>query len=150
MNKPLRDDTQFTALFGALANGKRRRMLDLVKTSPGCSVNDLCSHFQMSRIAVMKHLNVLVEAGLVISKKSGRVRELYFNVAPIQIIYDRWSDEYSAFWATQAVDLKYAVEGRSQKSPRAGSNKKTDTTSSSRKKTGTTRSKKSSGKGKRK
>ena len=102
------------ALFAALANGKRRRMMDLIRQSPGCNVNDLSRHFQMSRIAVMKHLKVLVDAGLVISKKSGRSRELYFNAAPIQMIYDRWSDEYSAFWTTQAVDLKYAVEGGSE------------------------------------
>ena len=88
--------------------------MDLIRQSPGCNINDLSRHFQMSRIAVMKHLKVLVDAGLVISKKSGRSRELYFNAAPIQMIYDRWSDEYSAFWTTQAVDLKYAVEGGSE------------------------------------
>jgi len=58
----------------------------------------------------MKHIQILVEAKLLISRKSGRTRELFFNSAPIQMIYDRWSDEYSAFWATQAVDLKRKAE----------------------------------------
>lgn len=98
------------AIFQALANAHRRRMMDLVREHPGCSVNDLCKEFEFSRIAVMKHLQVLVDATLVISRKVGRSRQLYFNAAPIQMVYDRWSDEYSRFWASQVVDLKYAAE----------------------------------------
>lgn len=99
-------------LFHALANQQRRKILDLVKTMPGCSLNDLCKYFEVSRIAVMKHLDVLVEAQLVLSKKEGRTRKLFFNAAPIQMIYDRWTTEYSRFWATQAVDLKYQIENQ--------------------------------------
>lgn len=110
--------SQIDQIFQALANRVRRLMLDLIKQMPGCSVNDLCDHFSMSRIGVMKHLGILVDSKLVISRKEGRTRQLYFNVAPIQLIYDRWTDEYSAFWATQVVDLKYKVEGKKQKSKR--------------------------------
>lgn len=97
-------------IFHALANGQRRKILDLVKNMPGCSLNDVCKYFAVSRIAVMKHLEVLVEAQLILSEKKGRRRQLYFNAAPIQMIYDRWTTEYSRFWVTQAVDLKYQVE----------------------------------------
>lgn len=108
------DAQEFTdRVFQALASRPRRRMLDLVRDMPGCSVSQLLEHFDMSRIAVMKHLQVLVDAHLIISRKRGRTRELFFNAAPIQMIYDRWTDEYSAFWASQAVDLKYKVEQRS-------------------------------------
>lgn len=100
-------------IFHALANGQRRKIMDLVMTMPGCSVNDLCKYFEVSRIAVMKHLDVLVEAQIIISKKEGRTRQLFFNAAPIQMIYDRWSNEYSRFWVTQAVDLKYKIESQS-------------------------------------
>ncbi len=100
-------------VFQALASQPRRQMIDLVIQSPGCSVNDLCEHFEFSRIAVMKHLKVLVEARLILSRKQGRTRQLFFNAAPIQMIYDRWTGEYSRFWVTQAVDLKYKVEGKS-------------------------------------
>lgn len=113
-------------VFQAMASQPRRRMMDLVRQMPGCSVNELCEHFEMSRIGVMKHLQILVETKLVISKKSGRTRQLYFNPAPIQLIYDRWTDEYSAFWVTQAVDLKYEVEGRS--SAKKSKAKKTNST----------------------
>lgn len=107
--------TQTDLVFHALASRTRRSIIDLVKQMPGCSVNDICQHFEMSRIGVMKHLGVLVEAKIVLSRKKGRTRELFFNAVPIQLIYDRWTDEYSAFWATQAADLKYKVEGKIQK-----------------------------------
>jgi len=102
------------AVFQALASSVRRRILDLVKSMPGCSVNDLCKYFEMSRIGVMKHLNVLESADLLISTKSGRTRALYFNAVPIQLIYDRWTTEYSAFWASHVTDLKFQAEARSQ------------------------------------
>ena len=111
----MKTPTQTDLVFLALASRTRRKMMDLAKKSPGCCVNDLCEHFEMSRIGVMKHLQILVDAKLIISRKSGRTRELFFNAAPIQMIYDRWTDEYSAFWVTQAVDLKYKVESQPKK-----------------------------------
>jgi len=110
MNKPNQTDL----VFQALASRPRRLIMDLVKRMPGCCVNDVCEHFEMSRIGVMKHLKILVAAKLVLSRKKGRTRELFFNSAPVQMIYDRWTDEYSAFWATQAVDLKYKAENKAK------------------------------------
>lgn len=98
------------AVFLALANSSRRRILDIVKAMPGCSVNDVCKYFDMSRIGVMKHLRVLEEVELLTSQKVGRTRELYFNAVPIQLIYDRWTTEYAALWASHAVDLKVRAE----------------------------------------
>jgi len=86
-------------VFRALASAARRRMLDILKDKPGCNVNQVSASFDMSRIAVMKHLRVLEEANLVVSQKRGRDRHLYFNAVPIQMIYDRWTTEYSAVWA---------------------------------------------------
>ena len=108
MNEPAETDL----VFQALASRQRRLIMDLVKQMPGCCLNDICEHFDMSRIGVMKHLQVLVDAKLILSRKQGRTRELFFNSAPIQMVYDRWTDEYSAFWATQVVDLKYKVESK--------------------------------------
>lgn len=99
-------------VFQALASPHRRKMLDLLKGMPGCSVNDVCKYFAMSRIAVMKHLKVLESADLIISKKSGRTRELFFNVVPIQLIYDRWTTEYSRFWAGHVTDIKFKAEAK--------------------------------------
>jgi len=118
------------AVFAALANGSRRLMLDIVRNDPGCSVNDVCAHFDMSRIAVMKHLRILEAARLIISEKRGRSRQLYFNAVPIQMIYDRWTTEYSALWASGLTALKYAVEsgGAASRSSSAKAGKKKEKT----------------------
>jgi len=100
------------AVFRALAHPDRRRILDILKAHPGSAVNDVCAHFETSRIAVMKHLRILEAASLVHSEKEGRVRHLYFNAVPIQIIYDRWTTEYSALWAARMTRLKYRIESK--------------------------------------
>ena len=103
----------------------------------------------MSRIGVMKHLDLLVESGLVVSRKQGRTRQLFFNAAPIQMIYDRWTDEYSSFWVAQAVDLKYEVESANAEIDSNTSTKKR-VTSSSRSVNATKRKKKPTAKSKKK
>ena len=99
-------------VFRALSNASRRRMLDIVRGEPGIGVGALAGEFDVSRIAVMKHLAVLEEANLIVSERDGRARRLYFNAAPIQMIHDRWTDEYSAYWAGQVARIKYLAEGR--------------------------------------
>jgi predicted transcriptional regulator len=100
------------AVFLALACPTRRKILDIVKAEPGCGVKHVAGFFAMSRIAIMKHLRVLVEAGLLISEKEGRNRKLYFNCVPIQMIYDRWTTEYSALWASRLTEVKYQIEAK--------------------------------------
>ncbi len=99
-------------LFQALASASRRQILDIVRDKPGCSVMDVCRHFDVSRIAVMKHINVLEKADLLISEKQGRTRRLYFNAVPIQMIHERWTTEYSALWAGRLTEFKRRVESR--------------------------------------
>ena len=98
------------AVFVALGSPARRKILDIVKDRPGCTVKHVAGFFKISRIAVMKHLRILVQAGLVLSEKEGRRRRLYFNCVPIQMIYDRWTTEYSALWASGMTKVKYRVE----------------------------------------
>jgi DNA-binding transcriptional ArsR family regulator len=99
-------------VFQALAHASRRRMLDIVKAAPGIPVGEVAAQFDSSRIAVMKHLTVLEQANLLHSEKDGRTRRLYFNPVPIQMIYDRWTTEYSAYWSGQLAGLKYRAEAR--------------------------------------
>ena len=94
----LSDDDQ-DAVFQALANPARRQMLDLLRQQPGLAVGKLAGQFDVSRVAVIKHLAVLEAAELVVSKRAGRRRLLFLNVVPIQQIHERWTDEYSAHWA---------------------------------------------------
>jgi DNA-binding transcriptional ArsR family regulator len=99
------------AVFAALASEPRRRVLDVLKKEPGCNVNRVCDFFDdMGRIAVMKHLSVLEEANLVLSERLGRERLLYFNPVPIHMIYDRWTTEFSAYWAGRLARMKYRLE----------------------------------------
>lgn len=102
------------AVFRALASEIRRRILDVVRNKPGCGVAHVTAHFTVSRISVLKHLRVLEDAGLLISDKVGRTRRLYFNCVPIQIIYDRWTTEYSALWASKLTEMKYRVESKKE------------------------------------
>ena len=97
-------------LFHALAHEIRRSILDIVRDRPGLGVGELAKHFDVSRIAVMNHLSVLSQAGLIISEKEGRTRCLYLNAAPIQMMYDRWTDDYSGYWAERMTSVKYNVE----------------------------------------
>ncbi len=87
-------------------------MLDIVRARPGISIGLLAGEFDVSRIAVMKHLALLEESGLILSERDGRSRRLYFNAVPIQQIHERWTDEYSSFWAGQISQLKLLAEQR--------------------------------------
>ncbi len=107
----------------ALSNGTRRRILDIVRENPGCNVSLVASHFDTSRIAIMKHLRLLEEASLLITEKQGRSRLLYQNLVPIQLIYDRWTSDYAAFWAGHLADLKYRVESLNEKGEQARAHK---------------------------
>ena len=86
-------------IFHALAHSDRRRILDIVRGQPGIQMGEMAAHFDVTRIAVHKHVQVLEAANLMISERRGRVRQLYFNLVPIQMIYERWTDDYSAAWA---------------------------------------------------
>ena len=101
------------AVFFALASEPRRRMLDVLKKEQGCNLNRLCEFLEseIGRFAVMKHLHALERAGLVVSQRVGRERRLWFDPTPIQLIHERWTTEYSAYWASRLTRLKYSAEG---------------------------------------
>jgi len=88
-------------IFKALADGRRRHILDLLKNEPR-TTGAICHHFkELDRCTVMQHLGVLEKAGLIIVKKVGRFRWNYIDVVPIREIYDRWINQY----ASPSVDL---------------------------------------------
>jgi len=74
------------------------------------TVSDLTSHFPFTRYAVLKHLRVLEDAGLIVRRRNGKTKELYINAIPIQAVYDRWISHYSALWASRLTALKYELE----------------------------------------
>lgn len=65
----------------------------------------------MTRFGVMKHLRILEEAGLIVTRKVGREKLHYLNPVPIQLISDRWINKYSAERVSALADLKAVLEG---------------------------------------
>lgn len=118
------DESALDLVFAALASAERRRMLDILQAEPGLSVATLSSRFAMSAVGVLKHVGVLERAGLIVSRREGRERRLYFNLMPIQLVYDRWSDRYSSFWAGRLADLKHRLEAGAARAPSAGAENK--------------------------
>ena len=106
------NDDDLDLLFHAMASQPRRAILEVIRNRPGCNLNFVAGHFDFSRIGVMKHVDVLESANLVISVKDGRDRTLYFNPVPLQQVHEHWTDEYSRFWAGRLTELKHSVEKR--------------------------------------
>jgi uncharacterized protein YndB with AHSA1/START domain/DNA-binding transcriptional ArsR family regulator len=98
------------AVFKALADPSRRRLLDSLNSHNGQTLRDLCSGLEMTRQAVAKHLVVLESAGLVAIVWRGREKWHYLNAAPINDIADRWMTRYDRQRAQALADLKHALE----------------------------------------
>ena len=99
------------AIFKALANGKRRQMLDAIKHAP-LTTGALCERFpEMDRCTVMQHLKVLEEANLIIPRREGRERWNHLNALPIQAIHDRWISQYAGHAMSVLSALKGELEG---------------------------------------
>jgi DNA-binding transcriptional ArsR family regulator/uncharacterized protein YndB with AHSA1/START domain len=97
----------------ALSDPTRRRILDLLRQRPRIT-GDIASHFEVSRIAVMRHLQVLAASGLVTSRKRGRERWHYLNAVPLQRIYERWVDVHAAGWTSGLLRFGRQVAGRAK------------------------------------
>ena len=91
-------------LWRALADPTRRRILDLLRERPRVT-GEIAAQFPISRIAVMRHLDVLSQAGLVISRKRGRQRWHYLNTVPLQKLHQRWADPAAAGFASALLRL---------------------------------------------
>src|SRR5271170_7294603 len=98
------------AVFRALSDPTRRSLLDALFEEDGQSLGALERRLPMTRFGVMKHLKVLEEAGLVITKRRGREKLHFLNPVPIRLIHDRWVSKYAAPWTSAMSDLKYVLE----------------------------------------
>src|SRR6185437_1546084 len=78
------------ALFKALADPGRRKLLDLLHAHDGRTLNDLCEHLSMTRQGVTQHLSVLEAANLIATVRQGREKLHFLNPVPLQEIYERW------------------------------------------------------------
>ena len=97
-------------VFKALADPTRRFLLDLLFAREGQTLTELESAVQMTRYGVMKHLKVLEEAGLVVTRRSGREKLHFLDAVPIREVHDRWIDKYTERHVAALIDLKNELE----------------------------------------
>ena len=97
-------------VFKALADPTRRSLLDRLFERDGRTLTELESELEMTRFGVMKHLRVLEEAGLVVTRRSGREKLHFLNPVPIRLIHDRWIDKYTERQISALAELKAELE----------------------------------------
>ncbi len=102
-------------VFKALADPTRRELLDALFRDDGQTLSALVDRFEMSRIGVMKHLRLLEEAGLIVTKRRGREKLHFLNPIPIRLLHDRWIDKYTEPWSATLTGLKTRLEQTMEK-----------------------------------
>jgi DNA-binding transcriptional ArsR family regulator len=100
-------------VFKALADPTRRLLLDRLFEQDGRTLTELESELDMSRFGVMKHLKVLEEADLIVTRRQGREKLHFLNPVPIQLIHDRWIDKYTERRVSALTELKRRLEDES-------------------------------------
>jgi DNA-binding transcriptional ArsR family regulator len=99
-------------IWKALADETRRSILDALCDGPKTTTQIVERFPKLSRFGVMKHLQVLRDASLVLSREEGRRCVNSLNAVPIRLIYDRWVSKFSEHWATTLIGLKTALENQ--------------------------------------
>jgi uncharacterized protein YndB with AHSA1/START domain len=99
-------------VFRALADPTRRSLLDELFKEDGQTLTALEGRLPMSRFGVMKHLKVLEEANLVVTKRRGREKLHFLNPVPIRLVHDRWVSKYAEPWVATLTGLKRTLEDR--------------------------------------
>lgn len=97
-------------VFKALADPTRRLLLDQLFARDGRTLTELESELEMTRFGVMKHLRLLEEAGLVVTRRSGREKLHFLNPVPIRLVHDRWIDKFTERRVAALTDLKRQLE----------------------------------------
>src|SRR5262252_1262875 len=99
------------AVFKALADPGRRKLLDRLYAGSGLTLGQLCEQMDMSRQAVSQHLALLEQANLVSTAWRGREKLHYLNPVPIHEIYDRWVKKFERRSMRALDQLKKRLEG---------------------------------------
>jgi DNA-binding transcriptional ArsR family regulator len=99
------------AVFKALSDPSRRKLLDRLHRRHGLSLGELCSGLEMTRQAVAKHLRILEGANLVSIVREGREKRHYINPVPIHGIAERWIHKFEQASLRTLADLKSDLEG---------------------------------------
>jgi DNA-binding transcriptional ArsR family regulator len=102
------------AVFKALADPTRRRLLDRLRARNGQTLRELCERIEITRQAVTKHLAILEAANLVATEKRGREKLHYLNPVPINEIADRWIGKYERPRLRALAELKKNLEAENE------------------------------------
>jgi DNA-binding transcriptional ArsR family regulator len=97
-------------IWKALSDETRRTILDFLRSGPKPTTAIVEQFPQLSRFAVMKHLDVLRQAALVVTREEGRQRINSLNAVPIRMIYERWVSKYEDLWANTLLRVKEVSE----------------------------------------
>jgi DNA-binding transcriptional ArsR family regulator len=102
-------------VFKALADPTRRSLLDELFRQDGQTLGMLEERIEMTRFGVMKHLKVLEEAELVVTRRRGREKLHFLNPVPIRLVHDRWVSKYSEPWVAGLSEIKERLERTMEK-----------------------------------
>jgi DNA-binding transcriptional ArsR family regulator len=97
-------------VWKALADNTRRSILDLLRAGPRTTTEIVEAFPHLSRFGVMKHIEVLREAGLVLTREERRQRINSLNVVPIRQIYERWVGRFEELWSSHLLRIKEDAE----------------------------------------
>src|SRR5579872_774394 len=100
------------SVWKALSDSTRRSILDLLRQGPRTTTEIVEAFPQMTRFGVMKHIEVLREAGLVHTRDERRQRINSLNVVPIRQIYERWVGRFEELWSSLLLRIKEDVEAQ--------------------------------------
>src|SRR2546426_5772014 len=98
------------AAFRALSHPARREILDRLFERDGQTLSELVDRFEMTRFGVMKHLRVLEDAGLVVTRRVGREKFHHLNPVPLRAIHDRWIGKFAAVASETLLGLRSSLE----------------------------------------
>ena len=110
-------------VWKALSDSTRRSILDLLHKGPQRTTQIVEAFPQLSRFGVMKHIDVLREAGLIHTREESRQRINSLNVVPIRQIYERWVGRFEELWTSHLLRIKEDAEARTaeqKKRPKEG------------------------------
>ncbi len=102
-------------VFKALADPTRRHLLDELFRQDGQTLSMLEERVAMTRFGVMKHLKVLEDAGLVVTRRRGREKLHFLNPVPIRLVHDRWVSKYAEPWVAGLSEIKERMERQMEK-----------------------------------
>jgi DNA-binding transcriptional ArsR family regulator len=103
---------ELDGVWKALSDSTRRSILDLLRQGPRTTTEIVEAFPHLSRFGVMKHIDVLREAGLIHTREDRRQRINSLNVVPIRQIYERWVGRFEELWASHLLRIKEDAEGR--------------------------------------